>query len=166
MAKYDKQTTDFFKEHGITEVLGVAKVTEDGEKRAALRLDDGSSVTLTHRGGKSGWQDAHVHYAVIEHYLVLSGWMGLAIHIKGAGLKYVARYTPAGGFVAIPDGVPHNVYLPQGTVISTVKQVLSQGYGADWEADPALQRFCDEVDERALLTHIPNTQYLTGHPTP
>ena len=109
---------------------------ENGELRFRLLHVDGSAYVRTEAASSGGWQKSHVHQTVMETYIVQHGWMALAELING---QRVVRIFERGGIVTTRPGVTHNVYLPNDTVIHTVKH--GHVSGADRERGPNGQAF-------------------------
>lgn len=119
-----------------------------GEVRFRLLGEDGNGYILT-RAQADGWQQSHVHYRTRETYIVEAGWMVLAIQEVDDILA--TRFGP-GEIVTTPIGQVHNVYLPKGAVIHTVKHGAR---GGDLDRTPAPE-FDEALDRRgaALLSSL------------
>lgn len=105
---------------------------DNGELRFRLTRDTGSSYILTLSAEQSGWQSSHVHLRKREFYIVEQGWIVLALR-QSEQLTF-RRLGPNDSFM-LPPGLPHNVYLSEGSVLHTVKYGSAD---ADWEAAPEL----------------------------
>ena len=105
---------------------------DNGEQRFRLTRDTGSSYILTLSAEQSGWQSSHVHLRKREFYIVEQGWIVLALR-QSEQLTF-RRLGPNDSFM-LPPGLPHNVYLSEGSVLHTVKYGSAD---ADWEAAPEL----------------------------
>ena len=105
---------------------------DNGELRFRLTRDTGSSYILTLSAEQSGWQSSHVHLRKREFYIVEQGWIVLALR-QSEQLTF-RRLGPNDSFM-LPPGLPHNVYLSEGSVLHTVKYDSAD---ADWEAAPEL----------------------------
>lgn len=107
---------------------------DNGEQRYSVRMPDGSAWILTIAGETGGWQNAHYHKGVRETYVVQSGWMAFA-SITDEG-KYLIDIYQSGDVVSSQPLQNHNVYLPAGAVIHTVKHGQAIGNpdkkGNDW----------------------------------
>lgn len=113
-----------------------------GELRFRLMGDDGNGYCRT-VAGSGGWQNSHVHRRTTETYIVESGWMVMAVADE-AGAPRLQRYGP-GMVITAPIDLAHNVYLPAGAVVHTVKHGCVAGE-IDWEAAPALDAALAGVD--------------------
>ena len=105
---------------------------DNGELRFRLTRDTGSSYILTLSAEQSGWQSSHVHLRKREFYIVEQGWIVLALR-QSEQLTF-RRLGPNDSFM-LPPGLPHKVYLSEGSVLHTVKYGSAD---ADWEAAPEL----------------------------
>ena len=105
---------------------------DNGELRFRLTRDTGISYILTLSAEQSGWQSSHVHLRKREFYIVEQGWIVLALR-QSEQLTF-RRLGPNDSFM-LPPGLPHNVYLSEGSVLHTVKYGSAD---ADWEAAPEL----------------------------
>lgn len=105
---------------------------DNGELRFRLTRDTGSSYILTLSAEQSGWQSSHVHLRKREFYIVEQGWIVLVLR-QSEQLTF-RRLGPNDSFM-LPPGLPHNVYLSEGSVLHTVKYGSAD---ADWEAAPEL----------------------------
>ena len=92
---------------------------ESGELRFRLKkLTDGTAYIRTEADFNGGWQQSHFHQHVKETYIVQKGWIGYAEFVNGEML--VAIYRSGQLFTTRPK-IIHNVYMPGGAVIHTVK---------------------------------------------
>ncbi len=137
---------ELFEEVGI--IPNAERMSTNGE----IRLRLGSDYIRTLKSG-GGWQNAHFHRGVKEFYAVVSGWMAFAEEVEG---QLSIKIVKAGESVeSQPDHV-HNVYLPVGADIHTVKYGASVGNpdknGADWwPADEAFNAATKAISEVELL---------------
>ena len=127
---------------------------DNGELRFRLTRETGSSYILTLSAKQSGWQFSHVHHQKREFYIVEQGWIVIAL--RQAEQLTFRRLGPDDSFM-LPPGMPHNVYLSEGTVLHTVK------YGStdvDWEAAPELddQLRHETFDGKTFLTSEPSVK--------
>lgn len=127
---------------------------DNGELRFRLTRDTGSSYILTLSAKQSGWQFSHVHHQKREFYIVEQGWIVIAL--RQAEQLTFRRLGLDDSFM-LPPGMPHNVYLSEGTVLHTVK------YGStdvDWEAAPELddQLRHETFDGKTFLTSEPSVK--------
>jgi hypothetical protein len=119
---------DARKDHGITTCHNR---TPEGELRFRLKKSDGTAYIRT-EAEIGGWQQSHFHRHVLETYVVQSGWMALGELVSG---ELRLAIVEPGQVVTTRPNVIHNVYLPKGAVIHTVK------HGSAVEDDR-------EIDER------------------
>jgi mannose-6-phosphate isomerase-like protein (cupin superfamily) len=117
-----------------------------GELRFRLMGDDGNGYIRT-VAGPGGWQNSHLHRRTTETYVVESGWMVMAI-ADAAGEPKLHHFGP-GMVTTAPIDLAHNVYLPAGAVVHTVKHGCVAGE-PDWEAAPALDAALAKIDPRTL----------------
>lgn len=111
----------------------------NGEYRFRMMANDGSGCIMTVAGEQSEWQNAHYHRGVMETYVVQSGWMGFA---ERDGYDFNVSMYHKGQTITSNPLNEHNVYLPVGTVIYTVKhgiEIPNPEKGADWY--PATEAF-------------------------
>ncbi len=109
-------------------------MTANGERRFRLQKeDDGTAYIRTEASNSGGWQNSHHHNSCTETYIVQSGWMAAA-ELRG-GEAMLTLYKE-GEIYSTEAGVVHNVYLPAGAVIHTVKH--GPAAKGDWHgATPA-----------------------------
>lgn len=92
---------------------------DNGERRFRLIADqDFTSYIRTENSGVGAWQNAHYHESVLETYIVQKGWI-VACELVDEQYKYT-KYDEGAIFTTRPL-VVHNVYMPAGAVIHTVK---------------------------------------------
>ena len=127
---------------------------DNGELRFRLTRDTGSSYILTLSAKQSGWQFSHVHHQKREFYIVEQGWIVIAL--RQAEQLTFRRLGPDDSFM-LPPGMPHNVYLSEGTVLHKVKYVSTD---VDWEAAPELddQLRHETFDGKTFLTSEPSVK--------
>ena len=96
------------------------EMTPGGELRFRLSSADGTRYirTVLPIGSEGEWQDAHYHRSVLETYIVQSGWIAFVEEVNGHPL---ARRLGPGDIVTTQPGVHHNIYMPAGAAIHTVK---------------------------------------------
>ncbi|MBX2866347.1 hypothetical protein KTR10_00070 [Candidatus Kaiserbacteria bacterium] len=94
-----------------------------------------------------GWQNSHHHKGVQETYIVQSGWIGYAILMPDNSAKFFIYR--AGQVFTTQVGEVHNVYMPCGAFIHTVKHGdCSQQH--DWVGSEELDKLTQHVDEEEL----------------
>jgi hypothetical protein len=133
---------DAASKHGITTNHEVMK---NGELRFRLNRNDGTAYILTIAGENGAWQNSHSHKQSQETYIVQTGWMAFA-ELK-PGKAPLFRICEAGEVFTTTPGVPHNVYLPKGAVIHTVKHgdVIPDDWFACLELDEATKPLTEEA---------------------
>jgi len=119
---------------------GITTHHEDmnNERRFRLTKSDGTAYVRT-EAGAGGWQRSHYHRNIRETYIVQEGWMA---HARlNEGKREISVYRSGELFTTQPNFV-HNVYLPAGAVIHTVKHGAAAGQ--DRVEDETTERF-DEM---------------------
>jgi mannose-6-phosphate isomerase-like protein (cupin superfamily) len=141
----DVKGAEIFKKLGI---VPEAVEMPNGEKR--LRFGPNYIYTLD---SKKAWQNPHFHKGLSEFYAVEDGSMAFAEDVDG---KMTIKVYRAGEYVLSRPGHAHNVYLPEGSAIHTVKFGTPvpnpDKNGADWW--PASEEFdaaTKAVTEEQLL---------------
>lgn len=149
MAKTQKKSIGIKKaeqDHGIA---SKHEEMENGELRFRLNASDGSSYIRTESAEDSGWQNSHFHKTVRETYIVQKGWMAFASW-KNNTLS-LNKYEQ-GDMVTTEPMVPHNVYLPSGSVIHTVKHgEIEEG---DWYGHEGLDNLTKSLSESEVLQQV------------
>jgi hypothetical protein len=118
----------------------------NGELRFRLAAADGSAYIRTVSTHGSGWQRSHYHEGVRETYVVQAGWMALATWRDGH--LAVERFAKDDAVTTRPNE-PHNVYLPAGAVIHTVKHGITEG--KDWHPAKELDQLTQNLHEQQIL---------------
>lgn len=125
---------------------------ENGEQRFRCVDAGGYGYALTkmpaHAGG---WQKSHFHRDIIETYVVQEGWIVFA-ELKD-GKARLRRLLP-GEVMTTRPLIAHNLYLPGGAVVHTVKHGRCQ-ITNDWHASPELDALVHHLGEAQLrrLSH-------------
>ncbi|THB65101.1 MAG: hypothetical protein D6B26_04125 [Spirochaetaceae bacterium] len=117
----------------------------NGELRFRLQSGDGSSYIRTVAGDCGAWQRSHYHEQTKETYIVQEGWMALAEQREGALL---GRIYEKGTLVTTKPGIVHNVYLPCGAVIHTVKHGAASQ--SDWHESEEFDRMTTKLSEKEI----------------
>lgn len=122
-------------DYGI--VIRHGKMSTNGELRFRLESKfDGSAYIRTQTTPQSkGWQNSHFHKKLIETYIVEKGWIGYVERTGDSPNFY--KYVEGEVFSTSP-GIVHNIYMPENSVIHTVKHggpPVSPGSKDDWEPD-------------------------------
>jgi mannose-6-phosphate isomerase-like protein (cupin superfamily) len=90
----------------------------NGEYRFRLLKNDGTAYIRTEASDRGAWQKSHFHEKVQETYIVQSGWIAFASKVNGKRKLEVFR---EGEVFTTEPGLIHNVFMPNGSVIHTVK---------------------------------------------
>jgi hypothetical protein len=130
-----------------------SKEMPNGEERYSVKMLDGSGWILTLAGETGGWQNAHYHKGVRETYIVQFGWLAFATCDEHS-VYHLNIYRP-GGVVTATPGEQHNVYLPSGALVHTVKHGASVGNPAKkgndwWDARPNFDQWSKSLDEQEI----------------
>lgn len=125
---------------------------DNGELRFRLMKngdDSGFGYILTEMPEKGGgaWQNSHYHRGVLETYIVQKRWIASAELVKGAVTIRIHRENEI--FTTQPE-VHHNIYMPSGAIIHTVKHG-DCSLQHDWVASPELDNFTKQMAEREIL---------------
>lgn len=121
---------------------------ENGERRFRCVDADGYGYALTKMPAQAGgWQNSHFHRDIIETYIVQEGWIVFAE--LGDGKARLHRLLP-GEVVTTSPLVVHNLYLPGGAVVHTVKHGRCQT-ADDRYASPELDALVCHLGEAELL---------------
>ena len=113
---------------------------ENGEVRfRRKKLSDGTAYIRTEASAQGGWQQSHYHKHVRETYIVQKGWIGYAELVNDDISLAIYR---AGQLCTTRPGIIHNVYMPGGAVIHTVKHGDPPHDDLDdRKTDPETERF-------------------------
>lgn len=91
----------------------------NGEYRFRLLCGQDKTAYIRTQAAEGGaWQQAHFHERVTETYIVQSGWMGACELTNGF---YCYRIFRENEIFTTNIGVVHNIYLPSGAIIHTIK---------------------------------------------
>lgn len=126
---------------------------DNGEMRFYLEsLTDHSSYVRTEMPqNEKGWQNSHSHKGIIETFVVQSGWIGFvelhADHTLGL------RVYKNGEVFTTEPGKAHNVYMPAGAVIHTIKHGDCSD-PKDWIASPELDALTKSLTEEEILKDL------------
>lgn len=126
-----------------------------GEYRLWLMDTDGSGYIRTVAGEFGAWQNSHYHKGIREFYAVQKGWIAFVEWGDELGSLNL-RVLREGETVMSKPGQPHNVYVPAGTVIHTVKFGDTAGEKAsgqaDWHASPELDKSTKLLFEEVIIS--------------
>jgi len=145
-----KINTEDLASYGI--ILNHEKM-ENGELRFRLMGKDGSGYIRTVAGKQGAWQNSHYHKQIMETYIVQSGWMALAELLNGKLKLHVLR---PGEIVTTKPGVVHNIYLPKGAVIHTVKH--GKCTAEDWNPSEEFDKQTKKISEKEIFQMINKTE--------
>jgi hypothetical protein len=120
---------------------------DNGEWRFRLLAGDGSAYIRTVAGPVGAWQNSHFHKTVLETYIVQRGWVALVEFVNGSLGWHVLR---PGSVFTTSINVPHNVYMPGGAILHTVKH--GSGEVDDWHAHAELDALTKPLTEDVVLT--------------
>ena len=104
---------------------------------------------MTVAGDEGAWQKSHSHQSISEVYVVEEGWMAFASMPHGSVEPRIEIFSE-GSVVQSKPSIPHNVYLPRGARIHTVK-IGAKG-GNDWVAEP-------QLDEKVM--HLKEPDFIS-----
>ena len=119
----------------------------NGELRFRLMGSDGNGYIRT-VASSACWQNAHFHKVTAETYIVERGWMALAYEGPCRAIS-ILFYEP-GQIVTTEILRPHNIYLPAGGLIHTVKHG-SLAAQSDWYAAPDFDIKTQSLSEDDLI---------------
>ncbi len=134
---------DAEKNHGIKTNH---KEMDNGQLRFRLEKDDGTKYVLTIAGDHRAWQDSHFHQFVNETYIVQRGWMGYAELVESK--RKIKIYWEGEIFTTKQYGI-HNVYLPCGAVIHTVKH--GNASDNDWHPFKKFDEMTKNLTEKEIF---------------
>lgn len=117
----------------------------NGELRARFVSPDGNNYIRTEAGSDGAWQNAHYHTALRETYVVEKGWMAYATDDEDT--LSVSVLWPH-ELVTTQPRQPHNVYLPAGAVIHTIKHGATSS--KDWTPHDPLTAKCATLAEKQI----------------
>jgi mannose-6-phosphate isomerase-like protein (cupin superfamily) len=129
-------------------VLGILtrhEQMDNGEYRFRLVASDGTAYIRTVAGDRGAWQNSHFHSAAREIYIVQSGWMAFA---QRKGQEITLQVYRPNQLLTTEPRVSHNVYLPAGAVIHTVKYGVASE--SDRHADAELDRITKPITEEQI----------------
>jgi mannose-6-phosphate isomerase-like protein (cupin superfamily) len=132
-----------FREQGI---IVNGEQMSNGEIRFRMIDRDGNGYIRTETT-VGGWQNSHSHKTLSETYVVERGWMGFA---KLVDKNLAVTVLSKGGMVTTPVGICHNVYLPAGAIIHTIKHggICEQ---SDWFPCPHLDELSKKLSEDEIF---------------
>ncbi len=146
--KMEKQSIDADRARTEFGITANHENMENGELRFRLMGQDGNGYIRTVASEKGGWQKSHSHKEFKEAYVVETKWMAVAVK-NAAGEPDLTIYRPGEVYITNLAEV-HNIYLPPGAVIHTVK------FGArttktSWIADEEFTLKTKEISEAEIL---------------
>lgn len=90
------------------------------------------------------WQNSHYHEKAMEIYIVQEAWIASA-RLTREGSADIEVYRAGESFMTKPREA-HNVYMPSGAVIHTIKHGELTGQ-KDWFASPELDALTQGLNE-------------------
>lgn len=120
----------------------------NGEYRFRLIHSSGNGYVMTVAGSEGAWQMSHSHRSISEVYVVEDGWMAFASMPHDTTEPKIEVFR-RGAVVQSQPSVPHNVYLPRGARIHTVK--IGSNGAKDWVAEPKLDAKVVHLKEPDLI---------------
>ena len=120
----------------------------NGEKRFRLRRDTGDGYVLTVSGDHGAWQSSHYHEHISEYYLVEREWIAIA-SINPVKHALEIEFIREGATFCVAPNVPHNVYLPSGAIVHTIK--MNSQIPSDWIPAPELDELTKKICEAELM---------------
>ncbi|MBI2307496.1 MAG: hypothetical protein HYU78_09345 [Rhodocyclales bacterium] len=151
------------RDHGIT---CEHETMPSGERRFRLLSQrDATAYIRTEAPPQGAWQQSHYHKKVKETFLVQTGWMGYAEERDGG--EPVLFLCKEGDIFTTPPEVVHNVYMPEGAVIHTVKHgpALGEARLVDSRTKAFDAKTCD-ISEAELKRAVPIAQRSEVHKPP
>lgn len=127
------------------------EIMNNGEMRFRLMGKDGNGYIRTVAKDGSGWQNGHSHTRFSELYIVEKGWMVVATPTSSGELE-LAIFKP-GQTYQTKAGELHNIYLPDGAVIHTVKFGIL-GAVEDWKPNEDFTSKTKTLTEADILRRI------------
>ncbi len=119
---------------------------DNSQLRFRLEKDGGIKYILTIAGNNRAWQDSHFHKFVKETYIVQRGWIGYAELVEDK-LKIIV-YWEGDIFTTMQYGI-HNVYLPCGAEIHTVKH--GNASNDDWHPFEKFDEMTKNLTEKEIF---------------
>lgn len=119
---------------------------ENGELRFRLMARDGSGYIRTIGPPEGGWQNSHYHDSVMETYIIQKGWVAFVELVDDCLLW---RRLEEGDVHTTRAKIAHNVYVPAGIVMHTVKHGASE-VNNDWFASADLDGRTKHLSEQEI----------------
>lgn len=132
----------------------------NGEIRFRLISKDGSVYVRTESGENGAWQNSHFHKNAKETYIVQTGWMAFASNVDEELDIVILR---SGDELTIKPFTIHNVYLPGGAVIHTVKHGAATKQ--DWFEDVEFDRATKHLSEKDIMRIANKTSRRNDSPS-
>ncbi|MEH6442662.1 MAG: hypothetical protein V7784_02090, partial [Oceanospirillaceae bacterium] len=124
-----------------------AELMDNGETRLRFASADASVYIRTIAGEHGSWQNSHYHKTLQETYIVQEGWIAVAEIINEKMHLRIERQNSV--FTSQPN-IPHNLYLPSGAVIHTVKH--GRVTPGDWYSSQALDELTKKLSEKMIIS--------------
>jgi hypothetical protein len=137
-------------------VTFAAKEMPGGAMRYRLTLGTKATFHLT-EGGRGGWEEAHFHKGLYEHYVVMKGKIIVAIEDALADESRISlRPYHEGEAVTVKPNCVHNVFLCPFSIIAVTKWGEPIGnpakQGKDWwEADSRFSNYTQRLTQEEML---------------
>ena len=122
-----------------------AETMNNGEQRFRLISDDGSGYIRTEAGESGGWQNSHFHHEFEETTIVQKGWIALA-ELTNDEMTLTVMHE--NNIYTSRAKVSHNLYLPAGAIIHTVKHGNVQIN--DWHSCNKLDKLTKKLGEEQI----------------
>lgn len=140
------------------EILGIkvsGSLMDNGEYRFRLMNGEqfsstGYIMTKMPDDIVGAWQKSHSHKQLTETYIVQEGWIGYASLSDFETTKPSLFVYRPGQVFTVPAGLIHNVFMPPGSCIHTVKHG-DCSLEKDWWSSPRLDELLVGIGERELI---------------
>lgn len=119
----------------------------NGERRFRLGRESGGGYVLTLSGKRGAWQNSHFHKHISEFYLVESQWLAMAF-LDVDDKSFKLSFLRQGESCLIKPYVPHNVFMPSGGTVHTIK--MNSVVVGDWFPSCELDAITKLISERQL----------------
>lgn len=130
-----------------------SRLMDNGEYRDSLTVGGnhgiGYILTTMPPDSGGGWQNAHYHRKAMETYVVQKGWIASALLLVPNGDPVFRIFREGAVFTTLPMQA-HNVYMPAGAVVHTVRHGDVTGE-KDWFASEELDWFTKPITEANLV---------------
>jgi len=148
----DEMAKTWISSEEAASVYGVSAMHQqmhNGELRVRLMANDGNGYIRTVAAKKGSWQNSHHHKRSFETYVVERGWMAVALSGNATGEPIISLFQE-GQIYTTKVGEVHNVYLPAGAIIHTVKHG-NRNAPSDWHGIKEFDKKTRSLSEEELL---------------